>query len=163
MPCVPSLRFGTSTDYSRPEAGEIMSGILEIFKSTSNPGQRMFVRVYRTSSEHFAVLCPLRGVLTACRPLASLNLRSCSVEVLPGSGRQFRVTPRACEGVALIFRLPETDKSAGVEDRGIKLWLSAFTSQDESKSEGKKRKLSDHRQLLPVVVENDEEEEEHRI
>lgn len=140
-----------------------MSGILEIFRSVGHPGQRMFVKIYKTSSEHFAVLCPLRGMLTACRPLASLNLRSCSVEVLPGAGRQFRVTPRACEGVALIFRLPEMEKSNELEDGGIKVWLSAFTSQDDSRSEGKKRKISDHRQLLPVLMENEEDEEEHRI
>lgn len=164
MPCAPLLRFSDCPADTRAEAGEVMSGVLEVIGAssfTSSPrktvpssssnslSQRVFVRVYRTSSEHFAVLYPVRAIITACRPLASLNLKSCSVKPLPG--KEFLISPRSCEGMAVTFKGIEGTTS----DVQISDWLKAFSEvQDPSQ---RRKKVSDHRLPLPVLVESEED------
>lgn len=175
MPCAPLLRFSDCPPDTRTEAGEVMSGILEVisgsnFTSTGSPHravtltkrnlpstsntplqqQRVFVRVYRTSSEHFAVLYPVRAIVTACRPLASLNLKSCMVKQLPN--KEFRVSPRSCEGVTVSFKGTESSNDVQIND-----WLQAFSEVQQDHSQ-RRKKVSDHRLPLPVVVESDEDE-----
>ncbi|KAF8782916.1 hypothetical protein HNY73_013148 [Argiope bruennichi] len=173
MPSAPLLRFSDCPADSRAEAGEVMSGILEVigctnFSSscspnrgysrktsqsttapTNNKSQRVFVRVYRTSSEHFAVLYPVRAIVTACRPLASLNLKSCTVKQLPNF--EFRVSPKSCEGMSLTFKGTETTNEVQIAD-----WLQAFSETKDSSL--RRKKVSDHRLPLPVLVESEEDE-----
>ncbi|XP_035214661.1 uncharacterized protein LOC118188356 [Stegodyphus dumicola] len=175
MPCAPLLRFSDSPADTRAEAGEVMSGFLEIiggsnFTSTNSPSrsvnssnrktstssnnnitQRVFVRVYRTSSEHFAVLYPVRAIITACRPLASLNLKSCTVKPLPNC--EFRVSPRSCEGMSVTFRGTESSS-----DKQISEWLKAFSEvQDQDPTSQRRKKVSAHRLPLPVLEESEED------
>lgn len=208
MPCAPLLRFSDCTTDTRSEAGEVMSGILEVIGGgnftaaapvrqggnfvtapvrqstnfTSSPtirqqsgnftaastirqggnftspvrqqtsSQRVFVRVYRTSSEHFAVLYPVRAIVTACRPLASLNLKSCTVKQLPNC--VLRVSPRSCEGMAVTFKGTETTNEAQIAE-----WLRAFSEAKKDGSSLRRKKVSDHRLPLPVLVESEEDEE----
>ncbi|GFQ65320.1 uncharacterized protein TNCT_172071 [Trichonephila clavata] len=171
MPSAPLLRFSDCPADSRTEAGEVMSGILEVmgctnFTSSCSPNrgytrrnspsptpnnkmQRVFVRVYRTSSEHFAVLYPVRAIITACRPLASLNLKSCTVKQLPNF--EFRVSPKSCEGMSLTFKGTETTNEVQIAE-----WLQAFSEVQDSSL--RRKKVSDHRLPLPVLVENEEDE-----
>lgn len=169
MPCAPLLRFSDTPAEKRVEAGEVMSGILEViggsnFTSTGSPVrsmvnnrrpvsnpqvQRVFVRVYRTSSEHFAVLYPVKAIVTACRPLASLNLKSCTVKSLPGA--EFRVSPRSCEGTTVTFKGTENTSDVQIAE-----WLQAFSEQQDSL---RRKKVSDHRLPLPVLIESEEDEE----
>lgn len=199
MPCAPLLRFSDCTTDTRSEAGEVMSGILEVIgggnftaaapvrqsanftpsstvrqqsgtftaaptlrqgnfttgpvrqQQSSSSSQRVFVRVYRTSSEHFAVLYPVRAIVTACRPLASLNLKSCTVKQLPNC--VLRVSPRSCEGMAVTFKGTETTNEAQIAE-----WLRAF-SEAKDGSSLRRKKVSDHRLPLPVLVESEEDEE----
>ncbi|GIY13189.1 uncharacterized protein CEXT_775411 [Caerostris extrusa] len=171
MPSAPLLRFSDCPADTRMEAGEVMSGILEVigcsnFSSSVSPNrgysrktpqtatpnnkmQRVFVRVYKTSSEHFAVLYPVRAIVTACRPLASLNLKSCSVKQLPNC--EFRVAPKSCEGMSLTFKGTETTNEVQIGE-----WLQAFSEAHDSSL--RRKKVSDHRLPLPVLVESEEDE-----
>ncbi|KAG8180155.1 hypothetical protein JTE90_023362 [Oedothorax gibbosus] len=169
MPCAPLLRFSDCTTDLRSEAGQVMSGVLEIIggssfaapsgspnrgghrntSSTSRP-QRVFVRIYRTSSEHFAVLYPARAIVTACRPMASINLKSCTVKQLPNC--ILRVSPRSCEGMAVTFQGTETCNEVQMSE-----WLNAFSEAKDNGSP-RRKKVSDHRLPLPVLVESEEDE-----
>lgn len=177
MPCAPLLRFSDCPADTKAEAGEVISGVLEVIgassfasssprrtvpcttSSTSNNSsssskglsQRVFVRVYRTSSEHFAVLYPVRAIITACRPLASLNLKSCTVKPLPGN--EFRISPRACEGLAVTFKRIEGTKN----DVPICDWLRAFSEVQTQDPGHRRKKVSDHRLPLPVLEESEED------
>lgn len=169
MPCAPLLRFSDTPADKRAEAGEVMSGILEVIggsnfssnysslrtmpnprKVTSPQTQRVFVRVYRTSSEHFAVLYPVKAIVTACRPLASINLKSCTVKSLPGA--EFRVSPRSCDGTTVIFKGTESTNDVQLAE-----WLKAFNEQQSDSI--RRKKVSDHRLPLPVLVESEEDDE----
>lgn len=162
MPCAPLLRFSDCPADRRAEAGEVMSGVLEVIgassftssprktvPSSSNLSQRVFVRVYRTSSEHFAVVYPVRAIITACRPLLSLNLKSCTVKPLPG--KEFRISPRSCEGVSVTFKGIEGTTS----DVQISDWLRAFSEVQDPNP--KRKRVSDHRLPLPVLEESEED------
>lgn len=92
------------SSWRRPDAGEVLSGALDLVGNVPGGPRRVFVRVYRTSREHFAVLLPLRALASACKPLASLNLRTCAI--LQTSHDEFRVSPRPLEGATLCFKSP---------------------------------------------------------
>lgn len=160
MPCAPLQKFGGS---SKAEVGEVMSGVLEVIRGSTSPSgsgpldttrQRVFVRVYRISSEqHFAVLYPMRAIVTACRPLCSLNLKSCFVKPLSDSGREFRVSPRACDGVSVTFRTLEGSTESHVAE-----WIQAFSENVDLQQ--KRKKISGQRSPLPVLQESEEESED---
>lgn len=48
----------------------------------ANRGQKVIVCVYRTSREHFAVVYPLRMIISARTPIMTINLRTTSVQKL---------------------------------------------------------------------------------
>ncbi|GFU03810.1 uncharacterized protein NPIL_394711 [Nephila pilipes] len=170
MPSAP-LRYCFKDLSADNRTNQEVSGILEVigcsnFTSSCSPNrgytrrtspsstpnnkmQRVFVRVYRTSSEHFAVLYPVRAIVTACRPLASLNLKSCTVKQLPNF--EFRVSPKSCEGMSLTFKGTETTNEVQIAE-----WLQAFSEVQDSSL--RRKKVSDHRLPLPVLVENEEDE-----
>lgn len=154
MPCNPLLRFGGVLSELRPEAGEVKSGVLEVVSSSqmSTARQRVFARIYKTCSEHFAVLFPIRGLTSACKPLASLNLKSCSVEPSDETGREFRVIPRPSEALSLTFSVPES----GAEKDSVHSWIAAFSVVERNE---RKLFVSKTRKTLPVLMENEEEEE----
>lgn len=164
MPCAPMQKFGGS---SKAEVGEVMSGVLEVIRGSSSAsggtgpfhttGQRVFVRVYRISNEqHFAVLYPMRAIVTACRPLCSLNLKSCCVKPLSESGREFRVSPRACDGVAVTFRTLEGSTESHVAE-----WIQAFS--DNPDVQQRRKKISGQMSPLPVLQESEEESEDSAV
>lgn len=156
MPCLPSsqLRLSRYCDdtHLRRDAGEVFSGVLDVLRPYDTSGksapsvQRVFVRVYRTTHEHFAVLYPLRALVTACKPLTSINLRSCALD--QSSPDEFRVSPRSLDGVSLSFRCPKPD------DGGLPVtdWMAAFGARTKALLR-KTSPLS-----LPVVLERVEEE-----
>lgn len=107
----------------RPDAGEVLSGVLDLMGQVGVPGhRRVLVRVYRTSHEHFAVLLPCRALATARKPLASLNLKTCAI--LQTSLDEFRVSPRPLEGGSLCFRSPPGSPS-------VARWIAALQEQRE--------------------------------
>lgn len=101
----------------RPDAGEVLSGALDLVGGVPGVPRRVLVRVYRTSREHFAVLLPLRALASACKPLASVNLRTCAI--LQTAHDEFRVSPRPLEGATLCFKSP-----AGSPP--VSLWIAAL-------------------------------------
>lgn len=129
----------------RPDAGEVLCGALDIVGNVPGGSRRVFVRVYRTSREHFAVLLPMRGLASACKPLASLNLRTCAI--LQTSHDEFRVSPRPLEGATLCFKSPPGSPS-------VALWIAAL--QEPRHQRGRcpgSPLLSVHK--MPALLEED--------
>lgn len=123
MPCQPAQHSSMLVADElclRPDAGEVLSGVLDLLGDVGTGYRRILVRVYRTSHEHFAVLLPCRALATARKPLASLNLKTCAI--LQTSQDEFRVSP--LEGGSLSFRSPP-----GSPD--VARWIVALQEQRE--------------------------------
>lgn len=109
------------------------------------PGYRdqwVYVKVYRTSLEHFAVVYPDKLI---AKPMGCLNLKHSRVEPLANCERSFRVVQRSIDGGTVEFR-SESNAS-------LTRWLSALEA--DCRPAGK---CSPHTANSLPVVEEDEEE-----
>uniref|UniRef100_A0A1B6HB31 PH domain-containing protein n=1 Tax=Homalodisca liturata TaxID=320908 RepID=A0A1B6HB31_9HEMI len=123
--------------YNHPNP-EMMSGYMTLL----GPGkhrQPVHVKVYRTSLEHFAVVCPQKKV---CRPLGVLNLRNTLVERLPAESKQpgFVVRQRGFDTPMCLTFIAENP-------RDLDDWIVAFTSRSSPTL---------HQSSLPIVEEDEE-------
>uniref|UniRef100_T1J1R1 PH domain-containing protein n=1 Tax=Strigamia maritima TaxID=126957 RepID=T1J1R1_STRMM len=124
------------------DGGEIMWGRLVVMgKAGVGCGeQRVIVKVYRTSLEHFAIVYPDKSVANPC---GCLNLKNSRVEPVDNCDCSFRVVHKSCDVPAIQFRAESEEKR--------NVWLSAMYSEVT--------RTNSHGSIsLPVVVEEDEEE-----
>lgn len=149
MPCQPSPLSKCPVEEAvwRPDAGEVLSGVLDLLGDGLCQQRRVLVRVYRTSHEHFAVLLPLRGIASARQPLASLNLKTCAI--LQTAQDEFRVSPRPLEGSSLRFRSP-------AESPSVARWIAALQDQKETRKRCPGSPMPGLLRL-PAVLEREEE------
>ncbi|KAI1296483.1 hypothetical protein HDE_04834 [Halotydeus destructor] len=137
------------------ESNVIMSGILEVDGltnmadsiTTSSAGvhlrrahrlangcQKVIVCVYLTSREHFAVVYPLKMMISARRPIISINLRTSSVFKM-ADNEGFRVElqkeKRLCSSLSsgdrLCFRINAAHRLSPDSPVELDRWVEAFT------------------------------------
>lgn len=133
----PFLQKEVDYGYNHPNP-EMMSGYM-ILLGPGKHRQPVHVKVYRTSLEHFAVVCPQKKV---CRPLGVLNLRNTLVERLPAETKQpgFVIRQRG-------FDTPMCLTFVAENPRDLDEWIVAFTSRSSP---------TVHQSSLPIVEEDEE-------
>lgn len=136
--CSRSPFLQKEVDFGYHTNPEMMSGYMTLL----GPGkhrQPVHVKVYRTSLEHFAVVCPQKKV---CRPLGVLNLRNTVVERLPADTKQagFLIRQRGFDTPMCLTFIAENPRE--MDD-----WIVAFTSRGSPTL---------HQSSLPSVKEDEE-------
>lgn len=120
-----------------PTNPEMMNGYLTLLLSNKHQ-EPVHVKVYRTSLEHFAVVCPQKKV---CRPLGVLNLRNSVVERLPADSQQHGLLVRH-RGLDTPLTVTFLTENA----REVEEWVAAFTSSSSP---------TRHQSPLPIVEEEE--------
>lgn len=117
---------------------EEMSGYMTLI-GPAKQKQPVHVKVYRTSLEHFAVVCPQKKV---CRPLGVINLRNTCLEPLATETKQpgFVVRQRGFDTPMCLTFISESP-------RDLDSWIVAFTSRSSPTL---------HQSSLPIVEEDEE-------
>jgi len=132
------------------ETSVIMSGILEVHGLTTTStditptssgltkranrvgGQKVIVCVYQTSREHFAVVYPLRMMISARKPIASINLRTSTVSRLTDDS--FRVDPnkdrKGATSDKMIFKILASHRLSPDSTMELDRWLDALTKSN---------------------------------
>lgn len=124
--------------FRRTSATEVKSGFL-VFLGPSGMRQDVRVVVYKTSLEHFAVICPRKRV---AKPIGVVNLRNTSVEQAEKCG--FVVRQKGYDNtVSAKFMCSERDVGS---------WLAAFTARETPGAHHPAAAVS----CLPVLVEAEE-------
>lgn len=112
---------------------ENMSGYMTLIGPNGHR-QRVQVKVYRTSVEHFAVICPQKKI---CQPLGVLNLRNTTVERYEDEG--FLVRQKGGDlPIALTFLMEKRSE--------LDYWILAFTARTSPLV---------HHSSLPIVEEEE--------
>ncbi|TGZ52921.1 Uncharacterized protein DBV15_09982 [Temnothorax longispinosus] len=112
---------------------ENMSGYMTLIGPNGHR-QRVQVKVYRTSVEHFAVIYPQKKI---CQPLGVLNLRNTTVERYEDEG--FLVRQKGGDlPVALTFLMEKRSE--------LDYWILAFTARTSPLV---------HHSSLPIVEEEE--------
>lgn len=95
--------------------------------------QKVIVVIHKTASKHFAVLYPFWGLVSAKRPICSINLKTTMVEKSRRDPEhEFRIVPaRDFEGTSLTFRITESGGSKMSEGQSIDSWINALRSSQE--------------------------------
>jgi len=169
------------------ELGVIKSGVLELvsFNSSFNSKytslkssqtesipkashQKVVVVVYKTSLEHFAVVYPHWGLITAKRPFCIVNLKKAKVEPThKDPDHEFSIISyRDANFLSLVLCTSEklNEKSEGNNFQPIESWINAlqgeFNDNDNTTphqwSSSSKRRVSKS-SLLSVLNEDSEE------
>lgn len=112
---------------------ENMSGYMTLVGPNGHR-QGVQVKVYRTSVEHFAVICPQKKV---CRPLGVLNLRNTTIERYGEEG--FLVRQKGFDSPIALTFLMENKKE-------LEYWILAFTARNSPLM---------HQSSLPIVEEEE--------
>jgi len=122
-------------------------------------GQKVIVAVYQTSREHFAVVYPLRMMISARQPITSINLRQAVViETGPDTFRVESTKERKNGNQSsLSFKLL---KNSTVD---LKCWLDAFGHQTspvaESSCLSRSPVMSSYTPVMATLDETDDDEE----
>lgn len=112
---------------------ENMSGYMTLIGPNGHR-QRVQVKVYRTSVEHFAVIYPQKKI---CQPLGVLNLRNTTVERYEDEG--FLVRQKGGDlPIALTFLMEKRSE--------LDYWILAFTARTSPLV---------HHSSLPIVEEEE--------
>ncbi|KAL6254428.1 hypothetical protein P5V15_014477 [Pogonomyrmex californicus] len=112
---------------------ENMSGYMTLIGPNGHR-QRVQVKVYRTSVEHFAVIYPQKKI---CQPLGVLNLRNTTVERYEDEG--FLVRQKGGDlPIALTFLMEKKNE--------LDYWILAFTARTSPLV---------HHSSLPIVEEEE--------
>lgn len=134
------------------ELGVIKSGVLELvsFNSSLNSkytslkssqtensekstNQKVVVVVYKTSLEHFAVVYPHWGLITAKRPFCIINLKRAKVNrIHKDSDNQFIITSyRDPNFLTLVLSITEklNEKTEGNNFQSIDSWINALQGE----------------------------------
>lgn len=112
---------------------ENMSGYMTLIGPNGHR-QRVQVKVYRTSVEHFAVIYPQKKI---CQPLGVLNLRNTTVERYKDEG--FLVRQKGGDlPIALTFLMEKRSE--------LDYWILAFTARTSPLV---------HHSSLPIVEEEE--------
>jgi len=110
-----------------------MSGYMTLIGPNGHR-QRVQVKVYRTSVEHFAVIYPQKKI---CQPLGVLNLRNTTVERYEDEG--FLVRQKGGDlPIALTFLMEKRSE--------LDYWILAFTARTSPLV---------HHSSLPIVEEEE--------
>lgn len=165
------------------EFGVIKSGVLDLvsfdsrhnsLKSikadvSSDPNhQKVVVVVYKTSSEHFAVVYPHWGLISAKRPFCIINLKRAKVERSPKDPEhQFSLLSYRDSDLSmhLCFTEDINDETTDDNFHTIESWINALQAEDNEYDYGmaghqwkwsSKRRVSKS-SLLSVLNEDSEE------
>lgn len=130
-----------------PESGVIKSGVLQVVSFTSKfastqrkrnnfqeiSHQKVVVVVHKTSSEHFAVLYPYWGMISAKRPVCSVNLKKAKVERSnKNPDHEFRISSNRDAGIlSMVFCTTEEmpEESGNNNLRVIESWMTALQGE----------------------------------
>ena len=141
------------------------SGTLELvrtrniqIKNTVKKSEKVLVAVYKTSTNHFAVIYPLWGLDCSRKPICKINLLSTKVEKSPlNPDREFSVVSTN-EGVQLWFRVSDKCKKDNYTSDD---WVEALSNDSQDSGSFLKPFSSIHRnkqiQLNLSVLNEDEE------
>lgn len=128
---------------------EIKSGPLCLIQKNGKTIRKisMFVRVYKTGLDHYAVLYRDQAY---SRNTGYVSLKNCSIEKSKDKNERFQVTLNDCEGVGICFEAKSCSEACD--------WIDALRPQVRSAPSTKVLAPTVSRSPLPTLIEIGEEE-----
>lgn len=134
MPCATNQSTSPSKskiamDINKDES-ILISGVLEtVNKKNPKMSHKLFVVVHQTTTEHFAVLYPLRLLACARKAIATINLKSSSVS--KAENNLLVIRPRKdFDGVSLMLRVVDAI-STDEQEELTKDWIRCLSPQKD--------------------------------
>lgn len=143
-----------------------MSGVLELIQTRNNQisfkknSERVLVVVYKTSTNHFAVIYPIWGLDCSRKPICKINLLSTKIDKsVTNPDKEFSIVSTR-ESVSFEFRIPEKCLKDNYTSDD---WIQALSNNNEKSSFLKpSTSIYKSRQIrLNLSVLNEESNEEN--